>query len=107
MIVGVPVGGFMEVWIELTNKRTLSLVEVRMMYVHADCIKLTLAGLHALKPPVSLVFIVGTSALLKPSTTGSATTFSAGFLERAACWAHHLIVNRRGDDWRGDRRVDY
>ena len=60
-------------------------------------VALTLAGLHALKPPMLHVSILSASAVLVPSTAGSATTDSAGFLERAACWARHLISNRRGD----------
>ena len=51
--------------------------------------KLTFAGRHALKPPVINIFVAGTSAVVKPSTTRSATTASAGFLERAALWARH------------------
>ena len=70
-------------------------------------LKLTLAGLQAFKPSVFHFSVPGSSTLPKPSTARSATTFSAGFLERAACLAHHLISNRRGHGCRGDRRVDY
>ena len=54
------------------------------MQLHGIVIELTFAGLRALKPTVISVFVADTSAFLKPSTTRSATTDSAGFLERAA-----------------------
>ena len=47
-------------------------------------VALTFASLHALKPPVINVSIANTSTVPKPSTVGSATTDSAGFLECAA-----------------------
>ena len=57
--------------------------------------ELTLAtGLHALDKAVFRVFVVGSSAFLVPSTTRSATTDFAGFLERGALWAHRGISNR-------------
>ena len=59
------------------------------------CLGLTSAGLNAVEPPVISVSFASTSAVLKPSTTRSATTASAGFFERAALWARHLIA--RGD----------
>ena len=61
------------------------------MHLHALSLELTFAGLHALKPPVINVSVAGTSTVLKPSTTRSATTDSAGFPERAALWARHRI----------------
>ena len=70
-------------------------VNLAKMYLHAVNIELTFAGLHALRPPVISVPVAGTSTVLKPSTARSATTDSAGFPERAALWAHHLIG--RGD----------
>ena len=54
------------------------------MYLHAISLALTFASLHALKPPVINVSVASTSTVLKPSTARSATTDSAGFLERAA-----------------------
>ena len=57
-------------------------------------IELTFAGLHAIRPDVTDVPVVGSSAVLKPSTTRSATTDSAGFLEYAALWARHRINDR-------------
>ena len=47
-------------------------------------LRLTFAGLNSLKPPVGNVSVAGASALLIPSTTRSATTDCAGFLELAA-----------------------
>ena len=58
--------------------------------------KLTFAGLHALRPLVIHVLIVGTAAFLEPGTTRSTTTRSAGFLENAAPWAC------RRANWSGD-----
>jgi len=65
---------------------------------------------HALEPPVISVSVAGTSTILIPSTARSATTGSAGFLERATHWASHPVT--RGDglrhrtvlraDWRAD-----
>ena len=52
-------------------------------------LKLTLASIYAFEPPVINVFVPSTSAVLVPSTAGSATTGSPGFLERAALLAHH------------------
>ena len=47
-------------------------------------LELTFAGLHALRPSVINVYAACTSAVLKPSTTRSATALSTGFRERAA-----------------------
>ena len=58
---------------------------------HAISLQLTFASLNALKPPVINVSVAGTPAVLKPSTTRSATTDSAGFPERAALWARDRI----------------
>ena len=65
--------------------------------------KLTFASVQALKPPMINVSVAGSSAVLVPSTAGSAATDSAGFLELATRWARDHISNfRRGDRWRGD-----
>ena len=61
---------------------------------HAVSLGLTFAGRHALKPFVTNIFVAGTSAVLKPSTARSATTASAGFLERAAVGASHRFCHR-------------
>ena len=58
----------------------------------------TFASRRAVGPTVTNFPVTDTSAVLKPSTAGSATADSAGFLERAASWARHRI---------GDRRTDY
>ena len=63
---------------------------------HDSDLELTFADLDALRPPMTSVSVAGTSTIIKPSTARSATTDSAGFPERAALWAHHLIG--RGDD---------
>ena len=67
-----------------------------MMHLHGISIGLTFAGLHALKPPVVSVSVTGGSAFFIPSTAGSATTVSAGFLERAAFLARNLIGSGDG-----------
>ena len=59
-------------------------------------LELTFAGRHTIKPLVIDVLVVGTSAVLKPSTARSATTDSAGFLERVTLWARHLVAG--GDE---------
>ena len=69
-----------------------------MHLIYAISIELTLAGLQTLNPPVIYVSVAGTSTLLKPSTTRSATTDSAGFLKCAALWARHRAINRWGDE---------
>ena len=48
------------------------------------------------------VLVVGTSAVLVPSTTGSATTDSCGFLEPAALWARRRMSTRYADGRLGD-----
>ena len=53
-------------------------------YLHAIRLGLTLAGLRAFKPCVFHISVAGSSAVPVPSTAGSATTVSAGFLKRAA-----------------------
>ena len=45
---------------------------------------LTFACLRTLRPAVTTVSVVTTSAVLVPSTAGSATADSAGFLEDTA-----------------------
>ena len=64
------------------------------MYLHILSLALTLAGLHAFKPPVINVSVAGTPTVLKPSTARSATTDSAGFLEGAALWARQHVSDR-------------
>ena len=70
--------------------------------MHAIFLALTFAGLQTFRPPVLHNFITGPSAVLVPSTPGSATTDSARFLERTALWAGHRISDRWGDRWRTD-----
>ena len=66
---------------------------IARLYLQWGRLGLTFTGLRALGPPVVSVSVV--SAVLIPSAARSAATGSAGFLERAALWARHLIV--RGD----------
>ena len=65
-----------------------------VMHLHASGLELTFAGLHAFRPPVINVSVADSSAVLEPSASRSATTDSAGFLERAALWARYLIRDR-------------
>ena len=62
---------------------------------HAVSVGLTFTGLGALKPPVISFSAPDTSAVIIPSAARSATTSSAGFLERDTFWARHIIA--RGD----------
>ena len=55
-----------------------------VLYLHAISLELTFASFDALNPPVINVPVVDTSAILEPGTARSATTDSAGFLERTA-----------------------
>ena len=65
------------------------------MYPQYDVgLELTFAGVHALRPPVTNIMVVDTRALLVPSTARSATTLSAGFLERATFEARHCCSDR-------------
>ena len=75
--------------------------------MHVIPLALTFAGLQTFKPPVLHVSIAGSSADLVPSTTGSAATDSTGFLERAALWARHHIIDRGSDGWRADWGAGY
>ena len=76
---------------------------MRMHGYMSLALKLTFASLHALKPLVVSVSVAGTSAVLIPSTTRSAATDSAGFLERAALWARNRIT----DGWDDKRRAGW
>ena len=83
MVVVVAAGAYMSVWIKtqrLKNTKTVTAWFARGLSTWG----LTSAGLNALKPPVTSVSAAGTSTVLEPSTTRSATTRFAGFLEGAA-----------------------
>ena len=54
------------------------------MQLHVIGLELTFTGLRAFRPLVIDTFAAKSSAVLEPSTARSATTDSAGFLERAA-----------------------
>ena len=62
-------------------------------------IELTFAGLDALKPFVTSVSVVGTTAILIPGTAGSATTGSAGFLEHTALRTRYFTFTDGSDGW--------
>ena len=64
------------------------------IYLHGVNVGLTFAGLCALRPAVTNVLVANTSAVLIPSTVRSATTNSAGFLERATLQARHRVGDR-------------
>ena len=72
------------------------LERLRLVQTKTDTLglALTFASLHALRPPVLNIYVPGSSAVLKPSTTRSATTDYAGFLKRAALWARRRFENR-------------
>ena len=74
-----------------TNRRTLKFTVWSYMPLS---LKLTFAGLQSFKPPVRNVFVPGTSTVLKPSTTRSATAFFTGFLECATLLARPLTRDR-------------
>ena len=83
-----------------------------MIYpLHGFSLVLTFADLDALRPPMTSVSVAGTSTIIKPSTARSTATVSAGFSERAALWAHHLIGGGDGQcaraEWCGDFRGHY
>ena len=69
------------------NSNTLS-------HSQSDGARLTVTGLRALEPAVLDVSVISTSTVIEPSTARSATTGSAGFLERAALWAHARTRDR-------------
>ena len=66
------------------------------MGLHSVSRELTSAGLCAFDPRVLNVRIAGTSTVLIPSATGSATTDSTGFLEGAALGTRHCRSGWRG-----------
>ena len=66
------------------------------MQLHVIGLELTFAGLRAFRPPVTNIFAAKSSAVLIPSTAGSATTDSAGFNERTARWTLHFVDRGNG-----------
>ena len=75
----------------LKHENSHLLVHERM-YLHRASLALTFAGVDALRPPVTSDSITHTAATLIPITTGSATTRSAGFLERTTLWTSHIVA---------------
>ena len=57
-------------------------------------LELAFAGRNAVNPLMISISVACTPAVLKPSTARSATTASAGFLERAAFGARHRFSDR-------------
>ena len=82
--------------------RKQSLLVCERIYLPGVSLGLTFAGLDAVKPPVISVSAAGTSAVLEPSATRSATTESAGFPEHTALSARHLIGRGDGERARAD-----
>ena len=81
-------------WALAKTQRDVNIKAVILLHLlGVSTIGLTFAGLRALGPPVVSVSV--TSAVLVPSSARSATTDSAGFLERSTLWARHLTA--RGD----------
>ena len=64
------------------------------MYLHVVGLQLTLAGFYAFEPLVINISVASTSAVLIPSTVGSATTQSPGFLKRATLGAWQRISDQ-------------
>ena len=95
MMVAVVVAAGIHMWVcvKETNRKTLS-SHCLDTQLHVFGLELTFAGRHAPKPLMIKIFVACTSAVLKPSTTRSATTVSAGFLEHAAFGARHRFSDR-------------
>ncbi len=91
MIVVAAAGVYMWALVKDKKREMLhqSMVSLSDDYLHIISLELTFAGIHTFEPPVINVAVAGTATVLKPSTSRSATTESAGFTERAAFWARH------------------
>ena len=88
IVVATP-GVYMRALVKLKENNVKKKTEQESFYTPLR-LALTFARFHALKPAVINVSVSGTSTILVPSTTRSATTDSAGFLERAALWARQF-----------------
>ena len=75
------------------GNKSLSMQVCTCMYVIS--LERTFASHRAVGPTVTNFPVTDTSTILKPSTTRSTTTDSAGFLKRAASWARHRTGHRR------------
>ena len=91
MVVVVRAGDLYEDIDQIQRRKTIeyALSHGVLLLLDITSLVLTFAGLHAVKPPVIYVFVCSISAVLVPSTTRSATTDSAGFLEHATLWTRH------------------
>ena len=82
LIVVVLVSAGIYVWTLVNGKQSPLRLSEREDLLHR--VELTFAGSSTLRPHVNNVFVVGRSAVLIPSTAGSATADSAGFHKRTA-----------------------
>ena len=82
-IVAVTAGVYVGIGENTNRKREKITAESVQGSLYMALVLLTFAGLDALKPPVTSVFVAGTSAVLIPSTASSATTDLAGFRKYA------------------------
>ena len=64
------------------------------IYLHGVNVGLAFAGLRALRPAMTNVFVAGTATVLIPSAAESTATDSPGFLERATLWTNYRISDR-------------
>ena len=79
----------------LRNKHKTLNSHQLVMHIHAtEFFQLTFACLRAFKPAVISFSVASASAILIPNTARSATTDSAGFLERAAFGTRHWFSGR-------------
>ena len=88
MVVVVAAGVYMQVLVkpQRCKHENIHCLVCEWIYLHGVSLGLTFAGRDALKPLVINIIVVGTSAVLKPSTARSATTDPTGFPECAALW---------------------
>ena len=81
-------------WVLVTENREIDITPTSKHFGLHTCIlhspgrELTFASIDALDPRVINVSVAGTTAVLEPSTAGSATTEFAGFLRGAALGTH-------------------
>ena len=83
-VVVISVGVHMQLLAKEAKEMLNSNCLVISSHIYAIGLELTFAGLQTFKPPVFDISVDATSTVLKPSTTRSAATNSARFLECAA-----------------------
>ena len=79
-----------------SKEKTRKQSQLGLVRIDLRCIELTFADSGTLRPPVVNVFVVDSPAVLIPSTAGSATTDSTGFLKGTALWTRHFIGRCNG-----------